>query len=77
MKVLVLYRKKNSYQRLLFRYGERRMWLTCKAKEGCFANWRFNFNLPHFSIITPVFRLERNNGQVYFGLGNHYLEIGY
>ena len=58
-----------SYKHILFRYGDNRKWRYIQ-------NWKFNFNLPHFNLITPFLRITKCNGRFEIGLGNHYLEIG-
>jgi len=67
---------KPSYKRVLFRYGEGRSWRFL-------GNWKFNgtFNRHskgffRWNIITPFLRFQRDNCTLYFGLGNHYFEIG-
>ncbi len=77
-KLLTIWANKRpkSYQRILFRFKEDRQWKYCQ-------NWKFNFRFSwwvlnwHWNVITPFFRFQKCNGQVTFGLGNHYIEIGY
>ena len=63
-------RPPRTYKRVLLRCG-------CGREFSCAQNWKFNFRFPHFNIITPIFRLTKCNGKITFGMGNHYLEIGY
>jgi len=71
-KMIVIWNKAapHSYKRVIFRFNENRAWTYIN-------NWKFNVSLPHFNIITPFLRLQKCNGSVYIGLGNHYLELGW
>ena len=70
LKVLWKAPSPRSYKHVLFRYCEKRSWLHHQ-------NWKFNLNLPHWNIITPMLRFTKCNGKIELGLGNHYFVIGW
>ena len=62
-----------TYKRVLFRYCDGRNW----RYRG---NWKFYVSLllkGHWTIISPMLRFTKCNGQVEIGLGNHYFELGW
>lgn len=77
-KFIKIYAAKNpSHKRVLFRYGEKRLWRFPQ-------NWKCNFSRAgspqkvfFCNVLTPFLRLTVCNGKTEFGLGNHYFEFGY
>ncbi len=70
MGMKVIWKGDPSYRRVLFRYGDGRMWRY-------WQNWKCNFSGWHWNIIWPFLRFTKCNGQMEIGLGNHYLELGW